>query len=101
MTTGRSIRWFPFEPDSARTNSSFAQSTPTATLENRLTRRFRLQLNENIDVGELTKVLPSNQEIDGTIDGLDVVLGGVKLKAKKAIVEHQSDVILIRFIDPK
>ena len=80
---------------------SFAQSTPTATLEDRSNHTFRFQLNENIDLEDLTKLLPSNNGIDGPIEGLDVVLGGVKLKAKKAVVEHQGDVILIQFIDPK
>ncbi len=80
---------------------SFAQSTPTATLEDRSSKRCRFQLNENIEVEDLAKVLSSNHGLDEPIDALDVVLGGVRVKAKRAVVEHRGDVIHIRYIDPK
>jgi hypothetical protein len=79
---------------------SFAQSTPTATLEDRASKTFRFQLNEDIDVEDLPKVL-SDHGIDEPTDTLDIVLGGVKVKAKRAVVQHLGEVIRIRYLGSK
>jgi hypothetical protein len=91
----------PIQAGFSSDDYSFAQSTPTATLEDRSRKTFRFQLNEKVDVEELNKVLSSDRSIDDPIDALDVVLGGVKVKAKRAVVEHRGDVIQIRYLASK
>jgi hypothetical protein len=77
----------------------FSHSSPTDTLEDRLNQKFQFQLAEKIDAGELTKILAaSSKGPDDSFNGLDVVLGGVTLKAKRAIIKHQGDVILVLFV---
>jgi hypothetical protein len=59
---------------------------------------FRIQ--RILALSDSTPPSVANHENRSSINGLDMVLGGVKLKAKNALVEHQGDMILIQFIDP-
>lgn len=79
---------------------TFEQTIPTPTLEDRQRRCFQFQLAEALSAAQLGALLRRPDGDVWTVDDLDVALPGVRLKLRRARIEHRGGEILVSCLPP-
>lgn len=76
----------------------FDQTVPAPTLEDRAANRFQCQLQDTISSAALSGLLEPFRGAPCTVEGLDLELPGVTVRAPRARVSHTGDAVLVEFL---
>lgn len=88
----------PIEARMGSDADAFEQSIPLATLEDRNAKTFRFALPESLSAARLAELLGQPSAPKHAISGLDLALPGVRLRARRAEIEHRGDSVLVRYL---
>lgn len=89
----------PIETNFGSSKYQFKQSLPTPTLEDRKGRRFQFQLGEAVSAESLASRMGGIKREDfGKPGALDLELPGVRVKAARAEVTHEGNVIRVKML---